>query len=102
MKELKENISTNEDEQFLYKLIFDDLDIFTKGYKWRFYGCYNAVNFLETIPIEFMSFIVNSTPFETSQDFSKYLKRLNSIPRQIDQQIDLMNEAINKGTTLPR
>ena len=90
------------DDLFLYKLIKDDLDVFTDGYKWRFHSTYNAVNFLETIPIDFMSFLIDTTRFEVPEDFEKYAKRLDQIPRQVSQQIELMEEAVKNQTTAHR
>ena len=104
-EELKDSIKPadlSSEDHFLYTLLKDDLDVFTNGYKWRFHGTYNAVNFLETIPIDFMSFLIDTTRFDDVKDFQKYVKRLDQIPRQISQQISMMEVAVKEKTTYHR
>ena len=96
-----ENIS-DLTEKTNYALLEDHLTTFIDGYKWRFHGACNPVCFLENTHINFKSFLLDATPFEKKGDFIEYAKRLHCVPIQIDQQIELMKEAIQRKTTLHR
>ena len=105
LKELKDTVPLSKlpkKDCFVYKLLKDDLDVFINGFKWRYHSTFNAVNFLETIPIDFMSFLIDTTRFSDLNDFKMYHERLQQIPRQIMQQQALMELAMEKGTTLHR
>ncbi|XP_059171452.1 uncharacterized protein LOC131952693 [Physella acuta] len=74
------------------KIIKSCLQTFIDGYKWREYGALNSVNFLEGLANgpQWPGY----TKLETVQDFERYLKRLASMPDQIEEQIMLMKRAI--------
>ncbi len=66
----------NSDDKLTYKLLKEHVETFVNGWKWRHYGLFNQVNFLENIPVDFSSFIVDSTRFTSVSDFEMYIKRL--------------------------
>lgn len=93
---------TNLTDLTNYDLLEDHLVTFIDGYKWRFHGACNPVCFLENTHINFKSFLLDATPFVKKDDFSDYVKRLNCVPIQVDEQIELMRKAIEMKTSLHR
>ena len=87
-------------DQITYELLHYNLQTFIDGYKWRFHGAYNPVNYMENTPVDFVGFLVRSTKFETVADFETYIQRLRVIADVVSDQIALMQLAIQKGTTL--
>lgn len=87
-------------KQNTYDLMRDQLKTMVDGYKWKTYCAYNPVNFLENIPVDFISTIGSSMKFNTESDFEKYVARLKAIATLAEEQEALMREAIAAGTTL--
>ena len=85
-----------------FDLLKDFLKTYIEGHKWRYFSACNPVTFLENIHLNFKSFLIDATPFETKEDFYNYAERLHCIPTQIDEQVTLMKEAIYHKTTLHR
>lgn len=59
------------------------------------------LNQMSGIQNEFIQ-TVQMMPFKKEKDYQNYLARLKSLPRQIDQIIDLLNNGIEKGYTVPK
>lgn len=49
-----------------------------------------------------LSYLIRNMSFENSDDFEKYLKKLQAVPRFFDQNIALMRLGIDKGITQPK
>ena len=66
----------------------------------RYHGLFNCVNFLENIPVDFVSYLIDSMKFESVSDYEKYISRLKAIPRLAKEQESLMQEAVAMKITL--
>ena len=62
---------------------------------WRRISPQNGPQF--TLP-----FIVRATRFRTTADYDNYLKRLEALPRQLQQEADLMRAGVRSGWMPPR
>lgn len=80
-------------------LFEDSLNSIIDGYQWRKYSTFNPPNFLENPPLDFESYLIDAMVFKSKVDFEKYISRLESIPKQMDEQIGLMKEAVKNKTT---
>ena len=87
-------------EEANFNMLEDFLKTYIEGSKWRYYSACNPVNFLENILVNFKSVLIGATPFNNANDFNNYLQRLECIPIQVAEQINLMEEAIRHKTTL--
>ncbi len=90
----------DKDDRLTYELYKVMLKTKVDGYKWRFHGAFNAVNFLECVPVDFVSFLIDSMLFKTTKDFEVYLKRLENVPQLLEDQIGLMKLCVEKKITL--
>ena len=75
MKQVDGNHLKGEDT-LTYKKLKEMLQYVIDGYKWRHFGAYNVVNFLENTPVDWSRFVVDSTRFDSEADFRNYLARL--------------------------
>jgi uncharacterized protein (DUF885 family) len=90
----------SKDDRLNWKLLKEDLDSYIEGYPWRFHSTFNTVNFMENIPLDFGTFLIDAMRFENEDDYGKYLSRLRAICGQVDEELQLMRLAIEHGTTL--
>ena len=74
--QLNENNLSGEDD-LTYKKLNEMLHWITDNFQWRHYGAYNVVNFLENIPINWSGFILDSTRFDSTEDYEMYIERLS-------------------------
>ena len=81
-------------------LLKDHLQTFVSGHRWRQYGIYNAVNFLENVVIDFTCRLTDSAKLTSELDFDKYIQRLTLVEKVVDSNIEMMGEAGKQGTTL--
>ncbi|XP_012946410.1 uncharacterized protein LOC106013984 [Aplysia californica] len=74
------------------KILTSYLQAFIDGYKWRDYGALNSINFLEGLAKgpQWPHYV----RLVNERDFERYLKRLASVPNQINERIALMKRAI--------
>ncbi|XP_050398472.1 uncharacterized protein LOC126816216 [Patella vulgata] len=87
----------NRGEKRELRILKSYLQAFIDGYEWKDYGALNPINFLEGI---------TNGPFwtmyakpKTKDDYQKYLKRLATFPKQIEEEMDLMKKAIRLKRT---
>ncbi|ESO98869.1 hypothetical protein LOTGIDRAFT_231222 [Lottia gigantea] len=73
------------------------LQAYIEGYEWRDYGALNPINFLEGITAGPHWTLYSR--LKTKDDYQNYLKRLASVPKQVDQEIALMEKAIRLKRT---
>lgn len=73
------------------------------------YGKLPFASFADWMPIstmhgphDFLSALAKATPFRTSRDYESYLKRLEALPRALDQQVHLMRVGLKSGWTAPQ
>ncbi|XP_062580678.1 uncharacterized protein LOC134242593 [Saccostrea cucullata] len=76
------------------KILHNHVQTYLKGYAFREWGNLNPINFLEA-PLKHRSWISKSM----TSDPEKYLSRLQAIPQQIKEQIQLMKRAIQLNRT---
>ena len=81
------------------ELLKEDLTSIAHGYKWICYSVCNPVNYFETIPNKFSTLGTYVRPGNLT-DLQDYMARLKGIPVNIDEQIEVLNEAMKLGTTL--
>ncbi len=65
------------EERKTYKQLYENVSAVVDGFRWRYHGACNIVNFLENLPIAWSSFVVFSTRFASLDDFEMYAKRLS-------------------------
>ena len=85
-----------------FDVLHDHLKTYIDGYRWRHYSLCNPISFLESIHIDYESFMIDVTSFKNESDFYNYNERLQGFSGQIDEQIILMKESIAHKTTLHR
>ncbi|ESP00689.1 hypothetical protein LOTGIDRAFT_157979 [Lottia gigantea] len=81
-----------------YLIFKDSLQTYVDGYKWRNHNPLNPFNFLEGLTANPDHF-VDTTPFISRGDFENFIERLQKIPKQFDEQTELLREAIKLGNT---
>ncbi|KAL3846519.1 hypothetical protein ACJMK2_017499 [Sinanodonta woodiana] len=96
--QLIDKSTLSKDQQMSYGVLMDTLNTFLEGYRWRYYGPLNPVNFLEGFYTDLESF-VDVMPFNNESDFRNFIARMNGIPIQVNQSIHLMDEAIKRNHT---
>lgn len=75
----------------------DQLKTFIDGYEWKDYGNLNPINFLEGLHKH--SSWIRAAKFDKRDDFARYLRRLGSVPTQIEEIMQLLERAIQLGRT---
>ncbi|KAK7115944.1 uncharacterized protein [Littorina saxatilis] len=83
---------------YSYDIFLDTLTTFASNYQWRQFGALNPVNFMESFYLD-LDYIIDIAPFDTKGDYENYIARLEARPKQINQIMDRMHEAIRLGTT---
>ena len=87
------------EDKLNYTLLEAHLQSFIDGYKWRHYTAINPINFLENTVLNFSSYILDSMLFKSKGNFMSYTQRLRMIPRQLDEQMEGMREAMKAKLT---
>ncbi|KAK3606639.1 hypothetical protein CHS0354_011391 [Potamilus streckersoni] len=95
---LIDNSTLSKNQKMSYDVLMDTLNTFLEGYKWRFYGPLDHVSFLEKFYTNLKSF-VDVMPFNNEDDFRNFISRMNAIPTQVNQTIQLMDVAMQMDHT---
>ncbi|KAI0229144.1 hypothetical protein LSAT2_020410 [Lamellibrachia satsuma] len=95
-EEINRDVLSREDRLTL-AVFSDQLKTFVDGYKWKDYGNLNPINFLEGLHRH--SSWIKAAQYETRGDFTRYLRRLGSLPTQIEEMMELLERAIQLGRT---
>ncbi|XP_041350348.1 uncharacterized protein LOC121369351 [Gigantopelta aegis] len=69
------------------------LSTYIEGYNWTHYSYLNPVSFLEG-PQGNPTSWVNSLPMSTAGDFYNYIARLQAMPKQLDEFLELLKTAV--------
>ncbi|KAK2184008.1 hypothetical protein NP493_286g01037 [Ridgeia piscesae] len=75
-----------------------DIVTYLNGHRWRFHCCLNAVNAVEGVHKDF-HYWVDAMLFDDDQSFKVYTTRLRSLATQINEQVNLMRQAIDRRLT---
>ncbi|XP_041368078.1 uncharacterized protein LOC121382616 [Gigantopelta aegis] len=85
-------------EHIDYVILKDHLQTYIDGYSWRLYEPINPINFLEGLHTNPQHFL-DTMPYISRGDFENLIERLEKIPRQLSEYVDLMREAIRLNHT---
>ncbi|CAI9736137.1 Hypothetical predicted protein [Octopus vulgaris] len=80
-----------------YKFLHSFLETYLEGFTWINYGALTPLNFLDKTILT-QSWVYR-TEYIDEKDFEDYFKRMDSIPRRIDELIHLMKAAIRLNRT---